>query len=108
MFYSKTSTNYSKWDMFESDSEDLEEEEPILPKDDPQFKAMEADIEERGRKRRVAKKEAQRLKALGNEAVKKCLYKTARKHYTEAVESQRDLLSGYTNRALVYIKLEQW
>ena len=41
MFYCKTSTNYNKWDMFESDSEEKEEEEPIVPDHDPQFKAME-------------------------------------------------------------------
>ena len=41
MFYCKTSTNYNKWDMFESNSEDSVEEEPIVPKDNPEFKAME-------------------------------------------------------------------
>ena len=41
MFYCKTSTNYNKWDMFESDETDEEEKDPIVPKDDPQFKAME-------------------------------------------------------------------
>ena len=41
MFYCKTSTNYNKWDMFESDSEEKEEEAPIVPENDPQFKAME-------------------------------------------------------------------
>ena len=87
MFYKKTSTNYYKWDMFESDEEEEPETEPIVPKDDPQFKAMEKDIEDRGKKRRADKKKAKELKELGNEALKKCLYKTARKHYTEAVET---------------------
>ena len=34
MFYRKTSTNYAKWDVFESDSEDEipeEEKDPIVP-----------------------------------------------------------------------------
>ena len=35
MFYCKTSTNYNKWDMFESDSEEKEEEAPIVPENDP-------------------------------------------------------------------------
>ena len=36
MFYCKTSTNYNKWDMFESETDsDKEEEDPIVPKDDP-------------------------------------------------------------------------
>ena len=34
MFYKKTSTNYNKWDMYES-SEEEEELDPIVPKDDP-------------------------------------------------------------------------
>ena len=41
LFYCKTSTNYNKWDMFESESESEDDKEPIVPKDDPQFKAME-------------------------------------------------------------------
>ena len=36
MFYKKTSTNYHKWDMFESSEEEVETD-PIVPKDDPQF-----------------------------------------------------------------------
>jgi|TARA_B110001450_G_scaffold238970_1_gene246436 hypothetical protein len=47
MFYCKTSTNYNKWDMFESDSEEKEEEEPVVPENDPQFKAMEQDFKDR-------------------------------------------------------------
>ena len=37
MFYCKTSTNYNKWDMFESESDpdDKEDEAPIVPKNDP-------------------------------------------------------------------------
>lgn len=43
MFYKKTSTNYAKWDMFESDTESdhSEDRDPIVPENDPQFKAME-------------------------------------------------------------------
>merc|ERR1711871_1312836 len=35
MFYKKTSTNYNKWDVFESSKEEDPEAEPIVPKDDP-------------------------------------------------------------------------
>lgn len=43
LFYCKTSTNYNKWDMFESESypDDEDDKEPIVPEHDPQFKAME-------------------------------------------------------------------
>lgn len=108
MFYRKTSTNYHKWDMFESDSEEKEEAEPIVPKDDPTFKAMEADFDKRARDRKKARKIAQELKDKGNTAFKAGLYKTAQKHYTEAIQSQRDLLVAYNNRALVRLKLELW
>lgn len=35
MFYKKTSTNYHKWDCYESSEEEEEEADPIVPKDDP-------------------------------------------------------------------------
>lgn len=38
MFYKKCSTNYNKWDMFESSEEEEDPNaEPIVPKDDPNF-----------------------------------------------------------------------
>lgn len=37
LFYRKTSTNYHKWDMFESSEESDTNQEPIVPKDDPNF-----------------------------------------------------------------------
>ena len=48
MLWKKSSTNYSKWDYFASSSEDEEPEtDPILPKNDPNFMAMEADLKKR-------------------------------------------------------------
>ena len=111
MFHKKTSTNYAKWDVFESDSEDEipeEEKEPILPENDPQFKAMEQDFNDRATRRRIKKKEANRLKDLGNDCMKKGLYKSANHHYTQALEEVKDILPIYTNRALACIKLEKW
>ena len=111
MFYKKTSTNYAKWDCFESDSEDEipeDEKEPIVPENDPAFKAMEADFNDRAKKRRRNRKEANRLKDLGNAALKKGLYKSANHHYTEALDEARDILPIYTNRALARIRLEMW
>ena len=79
MFYCKTSTNYNKWDMFESDEETSDEDkDPIVPKDDPQFKAMEQDFKDRSLKRKNAKKEAEKFKIKGNEAMKRGLYKSAK------------------------------
>ena len=108
MFYCKTSTNYNKWDMFESESDpDAEDDsEPIVPKDDPQFKAMEQDFKDRAQRRRNDKTVADALRLKGNEAMKRGLYKSAKHHYTQAFESRKDLLAVYTNRALCAIKLE--
>lgn len=46
LFYKKTSTNYHKWDVFESEteSENEEDKDPIVPENDPAFKAMEQDF----------------------------------------------------------------
>jgi tetratricopeptide (TPR) repeat protein len=107
MFYCKTSTNYNKWDMFESDSEEPQEEEPILPRDNPEFKAMEQDFKDRSQRRKRDRKLAEELKTKGNEALKKGLYKSAKHHYTEALEHRKDIMAIYTNRALVCLKLEE-
>jgi hypothetical protein len=37
MFYKKTSTDYRKWDVFESSESEHSDEEPIVPKDNPTF-----------------------------------------------------------------------
>jgi len=110
LFYKKTSTNYAKWDVFESDTEDEneDEKEPILPDNDPAFKAMERDFEDRAKRRRRNRKEATRLKDLGNDCIKKGLYKSANKYYSDALEECKDMLVLYTNRALARIRLEMW
>lgn len=69
---------------------------------------MEADFKERATKRRKARKLANELKDKGNTALKKGLYKTANKHYTDALDEVKDILPLYTNRALARIRLEMW
>jgi len=106
MFYCKTSTNYNKWDMFESDESSEAESDPILPKNDPQFQAMEQDFKDRSKTRKRARKQAEDLKLKGNEALKRGLYKSAKQHYSDALELKKDMLELYTNRALACLKLE--
>ena len=106
MFYCKTSTNYNKWDMFESDEETDDEKEPIVPKNDPTFKAMEQDFKDRNLKRKNNRKAADVLKIKGNEAMKRGLYKSAMKHYSDALDCKKDYLQLYTNRALCCLKIE--
>lgn len=63
MMWKKTSTNYSKWDYYTSESDsEKEEAEPIVPKDDPAFKALEMDIEQRNAKRTKDKAIAESFK----------------------------------------------
>ena len=40
--------------------------------------------------------------------LKKGLYKSANKHYSDALEECKDMLPLYSNRALARIKLEMW
>ena len=45
MLWKKNSNNYNKWDYFVSESEEEPDKEPIVPKNDPNFKALEMDME---------------------------------------------------------------
>lgn len=110
MFYNKTSTNYQKWDFFEaeSDSDDEEKKEPIVPNNDPAFKAMEADMLDRKKRRTRDTKEALGLKDRGNDFLKKGLYKSAIKFYSDAMDLRRDLLPLFTNRALARVKIDDF
>jgi len=105
MFYKKSSTNYHKWDVFESSESEHSDDEPIVPKDNPTFQAMEQDIKERGFRRRRDKKQATILKNRGNDMMKRGLYKTANQCYSEGLELCRDFFVMYTNRALARIKI---
>jgi len=109
LFYRKTSTNYKKWEHFESSEEEVDENaEPILPRDDPNFRAMESDMLDRRKRRQRDRKEAEELKSKGNDAIKRGLYKSANKYYTDALELIKDMLPLYTNRALARLKLEDY
>jgi hypothetical protein len=110
MFYKKTSTNYKKWDFYDefSDSDKEDDSDPILPKDDPNFRAMEAEFQDRRKKRQRDKVEADALRLKGNDALQKGCYKTACKYYTDALEHRKDILALYTNRALARLKLEEF
>ena len=106
--YSKMSTNYEKWDFFESASSDEEDKkEPIVP-DDPSIKMLERDIEERAKRRRENRAISEEHKAKGNEYMKKGKFKAAYKKYTQAIELSKDYFILYTNRALASLKLEKF
>ena len=104
--WKKTSTNYSKWEYFTSSEDENEEErDPILPKNDPNFQALERDLEQRASRKKQDLAKAEELKQKGNDFLKANDYKKAVDKYSEAIELVKDYKILYTNRALAYIKL---
>ena len=60
------------------------------------------------KKRKQDEKEAKVLKEKGNMCLKKGLFKSAIKHYSDALEIKKDFMVVYTNRALGRTKIEDW
>jgi len=81
MLWKKTATDYSKWEYFTDSENELEEIEkklpPITPKDDPGFRALEKDMEERNNRNKIAHKEAMEKKNKANNYMKKKDYHNA-------------------------------
>lgn len=100
-------TNYTKWDMYESESDD-ENKEPILPKHDPQFRALEKQLNDDIKRREEEQRKCYRLKEEGNACLKGKKYKKAIKLYSDAIELCRGNMPLYTNRAFAYMKCEEW
>ncbi len=83
IFWKKMDTNYSKWDYFtDSESTTEEEKEPIVPEEDPAFKAMKYDMDKRAHNRRERFKEAKILKGRANNYFKLGDFKQAITYYT--------------------------
>ena len=100
-------TNYTKWDMYESDS-DEEEKEPILPRHDPNFIALEKSMNADLKKKEESQRKSLKLKEEGNKAFKEKKYKKAINLYSEAIEETRGIMHLYTNRAMAYIQVEEY
>jgi len=95
IIYDKYEISNAKWDFFydeESDEEfeKREKDNQVLPTNDPNFKAMEKDMEERSK--RIAKRRdaAEKLKKVGNDLMKKQKYQEAAEKYTEAIGHIKD------------------
>lgn len=94
--------------MYESSSDEDENTEPILPKHDPNFQALEKDMIETQKARELAKNKAIKLKDEGNQMMKEGKFKKAIRLYTEAIEECKGMMVLYSNRALAYIKVEEY
>ena len=101
-------TNYTKWEMYESDDEDEENKEPILPKHDPKFIALEKQMNDDIKRRENDRRKSNKLKEDANNFMKLKKYKKAIQLYSEAIDLTRDQKALYTNRAFAYIKCEEW
>ena len=100
-------TNYTKWDMYESDS-DSEEKEPILPRHDPNFIALEKSMNADLKKKEESQRKSLKLKEEGNNYFKQKKYKKAIEKYSEAIEETRGMMFLYTNRAMAYIQIGEY
>lgn len=58
--------------------------------------------------REAAYKKAQKLKEEANKKMKEAKYKKAIKLYSDAIEECRGMMVLYSNRALAYIKIEEY
>jgi len=104
----KTFRNYEKWQIYESSSDEDENTEPILPTHDPNFQALEKDMIESQKARNLAKNNAIKLKDEGNQMMKEGKFKKAIRLYSEAIEECRGMMVLYSNRALAYIKVDEY
>ena len=100
-------TNYTKWDMYESDS-DSEGKEPILPRHDPNFIALEKTMNADLKKKEESQRKSLKLKEEGNAFFKEKKYKKAIEKYNEAIEETRGMMYLYTNRAMAYIQIGEY
>mmetsp|Transcript_13849 Transcript_13849/g.30537 ORF Transcript_13849/g.30537 Transcript_13849/m.30537 type:complete len:1088 (-) Transcript_13849:137-3400(-) len=100
--------NYKAWEYWEPDTETEDEGDPIVPKDNPEFLAMEADIKERHRKADEKAKTAERCRERGNQCMKDGDFVGAIEHYDEGLEYKRDNKSLWTNKALAELKVFRW
>lgn len=112
MFWKKSTTDYDKWEYFTDSEDEFEEAEKrapaVVPENDPNFKAMEADLEQRSRDRKRRAKEANEFKKEGNQLLKKKLYGLAIEKYSKGIDLFRQNKFLWSNRALAYLKLKKF
>lgn len=102
---------YSKWDFFTDEEDSAEEQlkaQPQTPSDDPQFRAMEADLQRRRARKERERKEGLRKKEEGNAFFKKGKLAFAEQRYSEGIEADKCNKALWLNRALVRMKLGKW
>eukprot|EP00425_Heterocapsa_triquetra_P045235 CAMPEP_0195086172 /NCGR_PEP_ID=MMETSP0448-20130528/26371_1 /TAXON_ID=66468 /ORGANISM="Heterocapsa triquestra, Strain CCMP 448" /LENGTH=1109 /DNA_ID=CAMNT_0040119613 /DNA_START=1 /DNA_END=3330 /DNA_ORIENTATION=+ len=100
--------NYKAWEYWEPDTDTEDEGDPIVPKDSPEFQAMEADIKQRHKKTAEKAFTAEKCRDRGNQCMKEGDFVGAIEHYDEGLEYKRDLKALWTNKALAELKVFRW
>lgn len=100
--------NYKAWEYWEPDTDTEDEGEPIVPRDNPAFLAMEADMKDRRRKSSEKSKTAAKCRQRGNQCMKENDYTGAIENYDEGLEYRRDDKALWTNKALAELKVFRW
>jgi hypothetical protein len=108
MLKTKQFQNYQKWELYESSSDEENKPEPILPKHDPNFMALERELQESVKQKELSRNKSLKLKDEGNQMLKEGKYMKAIEKYTEAINETRGMMVLYTNRALAFFKIENW
>ncbi len=70
--------------------------------------ALEADAEDRQKRKQQARLEATAIKDKGNKEFKEGNYEKAVEYYTQALRKVKDMTTLWTNRAQAYIKLREY
>jgi len=100
--------NYQAWTYWEPDTDSDEEGDPICPRDNPEFLAMESDMKARKKKRWDQGATARKCKERGNEFMKEGDFLGAIENYEEGLEYRRDIKEIWTNKALAELKVFRW
>jgi tetratricopeptide (TPR) repeat protein len=106
-----TKDEYNKWDYFtdeEDSAEELLKQNPSIPENDPQFKAMETDMRKRQARKEQEHKQGLQKKQEGNTYFKKGKLEFAEMKYSEGIEIDKCNKNLWLNRALVRMKLMKW
>jgi len=102
------SINYKAWEYWEPDTDSDEEGDPIVPRDNPEFLAMEADMKQKQKKTHDRSTTAHKCRERGNLCMKEGDFVGAIEHYEEGLEYRRDIKAIWTNKALAEIKIFRW
>jgi len=100
--------DYKAWQYWEPDTDTEDEGEPIVPRDNPEFRAMEMDMKDRRKKQCEKTLTAERCKERGNQALKDGDFLAAIEAYTEGLEYRKDMKALWTNKALAETKMFRW